>query len=131
MLPIHDESSSNPLTEIGLALSMCFFSAFMLISVMKTTTQEAADTVKLNASTEADAEMTRPPVFLYRNQQFFRQDGSRIAIEAMTEQTMIIALAAETTVDEALRVREQLRPSEIQFATLPESSQLQPGDQSL
>lgn len=117
MIQLHDDAPNNPLTEIGLALSMCFFSAFMLISVMKTTSH-TSEALSINQSAESEAANTRP-VYLYQNQQFFRQDGTSVELQDIRDEQLVIALTAGTTVDQALRIRERLPSSDIQFATLP------------
>ena len=117
MIQIHDDQPNNPLTEIGLALSMCFFSAFMLISVMKTTTHDA-EALSLNQSAKSESEQTRP-IYLYRDDKFYTHDGTSVNPSDIAEQQIIVALPTGTTVDQALRIREQLSSSDIQFATLP------------
>jgi len=119
-----EDQSTNPLTEIGLALSMCFFTIFILISAMKTSVEArvtaSKDSIALNDSQIGDKEdiESNSPVFILKDGYLIGADGQLVAPSEVTDTEIIVAVNSSTRIEEALRLKSQLASTVVKFTNL-------------
>ena len=124
-----EDQSTNPLTEIGLALSMCFFTIFILISAMKTSVEAeltaSKDSVELNDSQPNDKDdiESNTPVFILKNGYLIGADGQLIAPKEVTDTEIIVAVNSSTRIEEALRLNSQLVSTVVKFTNLEQKGE--------
>lgn len=123
-----EDHNTNPLTEIGLALSMCFFTIFILISVMKTGVDQRSEPHTLtieSQSSEKASSQNMAEILVFRDGELYDENGKVIVPNEITASQVIIALDASTQIGSALAIERKLPNSIVKFANVTKSRSTQ------
>lgn len=130
---MEDHTTNHALTEVALALAMAFFSIMILAmvsmsiprapdtSISKSTTTLPSDSVKMQQNDPSQATASKKPnknaevtskskqqFVFYANQRFYNQQLQVIDLATLGVGEVVLALSANLTVAEALRVKGQI-----------------------
>ena len=126
---MEDHTTNHALTEVALALAMAFFSIMILAMVSmsiprapdvnhsKSVAALPKDKVKMqqNESSQSSSDTkskatnnTKQQFVFYANQRFYNQKLQVIDLASLGTQEVVLALSANLTVAEALRVKGQI-----------------------
>ena len=112
------EESGNPLAEVGLALSMAFFSLMILMLVAVLNTAQTNQQIKMGNS-DASPTTEKIGLFVYSGGQLYDKDLTRLDITALpADQKILLAVDPELELSAVLEIAGKVGHQNLQITKL-------------